>query len=116
MSGGSDALNNNNRRKGSSPPAPLAPYGVFQLDADLPCTTLDDVRDACEACGSVRGATERRQCFEVFGLDSTKIDRYYDRVETMEKMIDQGDSIGQGLVTSGGAMMLYYLAWCILRV
>lgn len=27
-----------------------------------------------------------------------------------------GDSVGQGLVTSGGAVMLYYLAWCILRV
>lgn len=102
----------NQRRQHQQPNA----YGVFQLDADLPCTDLYDVRDACEACSAVKGTAERRQCFEVFGLDATKVDRYYDKVVTMEKMIDQGDSVGQGLVTSGGAVMLYYLAWCILRV
>ncbi|KXZ50295.1 hypothetical protein GPECTOR_17g934 [Gonium pectorale] len=77
---------------------------------------LTDIRDAYEACSTAKSANERRQCFEVYGLDSDKVDRYYERVCAMERQIDQGDSVGQNMVGGGGALVLYLMAYCILRV
>ncbi|PNH03444.1 hypothetical protein TSOC_010495, partial [Tetrabaena socialis] len=45
--------------------------------------------DAYEACSTARSTKERRQCFEVYGLDADKVDRYYERVVQMERLIDQ---------------------------
>ncbi|KAG2435037.1 hypothetical protein HYH02_012034 [Chlamydomonas schloesseri] len=90
--------------------------GVFQIPNTPVPSSMLDVRDAYEACSLTSSPAERRQCFEVFGLDSDKVDRYYDRVVTMERLIDQGDSVGQNMVASGGAMALYMLAWYILKV
>ncbi|GIL81887.1 hypothetical protein Vretimale_1462 [Volvox reticuliferus] len=46
--------------------------GVFQLSGSPVSLSLNDVRDAYEACSTARTAAERRQCFEVYGLDADK--------------------------------------------
>ncbi|GLI69922.1 hypothetical protein VaNZ11_014650 [Volvox africanus] len=66
--------------------------GVFQLSGSPVSLSLNDVRDAYEACSTARTAAERCQCFEVYGLDADKVDRYYERVCEMERLIDQASS------------------------
>ncbi|GFR48329.1 hypothetical protein Agub_g10212 [Astrephomene gubernaculifera] len=90
--------------------------GVFQITGSPVWLTLNDVRDAYEACSPARSVSERRQCFEVYGLDADKVDRYYDRVCEMERLIDHGDAVAQQMVASGGAVLLYFMAYCILKV
>ncbi|KAG2499689.1 hypothetical protein HYH03_002624 [Edaphochlamys debaryana] len=99
-------------RENASP----ATTGVFQLDGNPIPTTILDVRDAYEACSVSRSAKERRQCFEVYGLDADKVDRYFVPVTSMERLIDQGDRAAQQMVASGGSVLLYFMAYCILKV
>ncbi|GIL43808.1 hypothetical protein Vafri_1411, partial [Volvox africanus] len=112
----SGAISHNDRGGFRQPESNRNVCGVFQLSGSPVSLSLNDVRDAYEACSTARTAAERRQCFEVYGLDAEKVDRYYERVCEMERLIDQGDSVGQNVVASGGALMLYFMAYCILKV
>lgn len=60
---------------------------VFQLYPRKGRTTLYDVEDAIEACAICRDTNSRKECFEIFGLDSQKVDVYYHIAKRLEQSI-----------------------------
>ncbi|GLC41446.1 hypothetical protein PLESTM_001196800 [Pleodorina starrii] len=72
-SGASGAFPHNGQGGISRPDLNRNVCGVFQLNGSPVGLSLNDVRDAYEACSTARSPSERRQCFEVYGLDADKI-------------------------------------------
>lgn len=60
---------------------------VFQLYPRKGQTTLYDVEDAIEACAICQDGKSRKECFEIFGLDSQKVDVYYHIAKRLEQSI-----------------------------
>uniref|UniRef100_A0A7R9VWH7 Uncharacterized protein n=1 Tax=Chlamydomonas euryale TaxID=1486919 RepID=A0A7R9VWH7_9CHLO len=71
--------------------------------------SLLDVRDALEACQHVASDDERAQCYLNFGLDSDRVEQYYEPVMRMERAFEanqpEDDELAQRMVRGAGVFL-----------
>lgn len=60
-------------------------YTIFQSNANRMHITLYDVKDAIDCCSDILDDSMRSSCYHQFGVDGNMAEKYYNRVDSMER-------------------------------
>ena len=60
-------------------------YSIFQSNVSKTQITLSDVKDAIDCCSTILDDRMKCSCYQQFGVDGKMAEKYYKKVEGMER-------------------------------